>query len=245
MKSHGRLVRPGLVGVDHDSPRKTRASGSAASRRSTPVRVRTASAARGSAVAAVTRRCGPRTAPGSRSISRRTNRQSMPARAQAATIAVEPVARRVRDRHEHGVGMRLREHPVDLVEPAEDGHALDPPAPQPRVVVDEADDLLARGLAQLAQQAAARAPGADDRARGGARCGRAGRAARGRAPRSPNREAPTARCRRARRSRRPRAGTRCQSCVAARKPNATASEITTAATIASASRAPAYRHTPR
>ena len=42
------------------------------------------------------------------------------------------------------------------------GHAVQPPPAQPRVVVDEADDALARRLAQLAQQAAAGAAGADD-----------------------------------------------------------------------------------
>src|SRR5205085_5832800 len=40
--------------------------------------------------------------------------------------------------------------------------ALEPPAAQARVVVDEADDVLARRLAQLAEQAAAAAAGAHD-----------------------------------------------------------------------------------
>ena len=45
---------------------------------------------------------------------------------------------------------------------AEHGHALEAGACADRVVVDEADDLLARGLAQLAQQAPPAAAGADD-----------------------------------------------------------------------------------
>ena len=46
--------------------------------------------------------------------------------------------------------------------PAEDGHALHPAAAQAWVVVDEADDVLARRLAQLAEEAAAAAARADD-----------------------------------------------------------------------------------
>ena len=94
----------------------------------------------------------------------------------------------MRDRDEHGVGVRRSQDPLDVERPAADGHAEQPAAEQARVVVDEADDALARGLAQLAEQAAARAAGADDQ-RAAAVALRQRRAARNSA-RSPKREAP-------------------------------------------------------
>ena len=75
---------------------------------------------------------------------------------------VEPLARRVRDRDEDDVRREPADRPADLVEAADDRDALDAAPAQPRVVVDEADDPLARRLAQLAEQAAAAAAGADD-----------------------------------------------------------------------------------
>ena len=54
------------------------------------------------------------------------------------------------------------EHAVELGGRAEHLDAVDAAAAQARVVVDEADDALARGLAQLAHQAPAGPAGADD-----------------------------------------------------------------------------------
>src|SRR6516162_5521189 len=71
--------------------------------------------------------------------------------------AVEPFAGRTGDGDEDDVGVDAVEHGVDLVEAAEDGYALETAAAQARVVVHEADDLLAGGLAQLAEEAAAAA----------------------------------------------------------------------------------------
>ena len=76
---------------------------------------------------------------------------------------VEAIARRVRDRHEHDVRLvPLRGAAASSCVPPSDRHAVDAPAAQARVVVDEADDALAGRLAQLAHQAAAGASGADD-----------------------------------------------------------------------------------
>src|SRR5581483_6100889 len=75
---------------------------------------------------------------------------------------VEPVLGSAGDGDVHGVRGEAADCPADVVETADDGHALDATAPECGVVVDEADDALARRLAQLAQQAAAAAPGADD-----------------------------------------------------------------------------------
>ena len=58
--------------------------------------------------------------------------------------------------------MRGRENAVHVGEATEHGHALHSPPAQLRVVVDEAHDLLARSLAQLAEQAAAAPSGTDD-----------------------------------------------------------------------------------
>ena len=104
-----------------------------------------------------------RTTRGSRSISRRTNRQATSGVGARGDDRVEPLARRVGDRHEHDVRLvALRAARSSSCVPPTTGTPCSAPPPQPRVVVDEADDALARRLAQLAQQAAARAARADD-----------------------------------------------------------------------------------
>src|SRR5215468_8613375 len=74
----------------------------------------------------------------------------------------KPLVRGIGDRHEYRVRLHLGQHALDLEQPTQHGHTLQAPPREPRVVVDEADDLLAGGLAEFAQQAAAAAPGADD-----------------------------------------------------------------------------------
>ncbi len=157
-----------LVG---EEPRRDVARGSASRRARTSQRK--ASDERDRAVEAVEATCGsaasslrcaaPRTTTGSRSVSRRTNRQGIAGGGAGADDGVEPVGGRVRDRDEHGVraawprgSARCRASRRGRATPSRRRRM------QARVVVDEADDLLARRLAQLAQQAAARAPGADD-----------------------------------------------------------------------------------
>ncbi len=104
----------------------------------------------------------PRTTTGSRSRSRRTNRHVTPAAAQAATTASS------RSRPASGIvtstmSGRVRSSTCAISDvPPDDRDALKPPAPQARVVVDEAHDVLARRLAQLAEQAAAASSRADD-----------------------------------------------------------------------------------
>src|SRR5919197_6160345 len=66
----------------------------------------------------------------------------------------EPLARGIRNRHEDGVGPRSREDLLDRFEASENRRSLQAPAREARVVVDETDNLLARGLAELAQEAA-------------------------------------------------------------------------------------------
>src|SRR5262249_31867264 len=80
----------------------------------------------------------------------------------AGDDGVETTTRRLRERDQHDVRPRLREYLRDLVEAAEHRHALHAPPPQLRIVVDEADDVLARSLAQLAQEAAAASARTDD-----------------------------------------------------------------------------------
>ena len=60
------------------------------------------------------------------------------------------------------VGLEPAERPADLVEAADDPHALDPLPAEVPVVVDEPDDTLSALLAQLAKQATAAPAGADD-----------------------------------------------------------------------------------
>ena len=104
----------------------------------------------------------PSTTRGSRSISRRTNRHSTPAAAQASMIASS------RSRSASGIvtstmsGASRVEEPGKLVRASDHRHAVHAPPPQLRVVVDEADNALAGRLAKLAHQAAAGAPRADD-----------------------------------------------------------------------------------
>src|SRR5207237_8227317 len=78
----------------------------------------------------------------------------------AADDGVEALARRVRNRDQDDVRLRLVQHAPDLVETAQDRDALQPPAPQARLVVDEAEHLPAGRRPHLAQEAAAAAPGA-------------------------------------------------------------------------------------
>ena len=105
----------------------------------------------------------PRTTRGSRSISRRTNRHSTPGVGARGDDRVEPLARRIRDRHEDDVGRRPLEQPAELVRAAER-----PATPCTRrrrrrgLSSTKPTHALARRLAQLAQQAAAGAAGADD-----------------------------------------------------------------------------------
>src|SRR6185437_10967370 len=75
---------------------------------------------------------------------------------------VETFARCAENRHEHGVRCEAAEHPADLPERADDRDALDPPAAQRGIVVDEADDALTLRLAKRAQQASAAATCTDD-----------------------------------------------------------------------------------
>src|SRR5439155_23281094 len=74
----------------------------------------------------------------------------------------ELLARRIGNRDENRVRARPDEDRLDLHQSAQNGDALQPPAREARLVVDEADDLLAAGLAQLAEQASAAATRADD-----------------------------------------------------------------------------------
>src|SRR5262249_31081198 len=67
---------------------------------------------------------------------------------------VEPLRRRVRNRHDHDVRLRLAEDLGQLVDRAEDRRAEEAAAAQAHVVVDEADDLHAGLLAELAREAA-------------------------------------------------------------------------------------------
>ena len=114
-------------------------------------------------------------------------------RGARAHDGVEPVARGLRDRDQHGVGLGGVEDPVDArASRRATGHALQPPAPQARVVVDEADDVLAGRLAELAEQAAARRGRRRRSASGGASRSRSDERPRTSA-RSPKRDAPTRR----------------------------------------------------
>src|SRR4051795_7009172 len=65
---------------------------------------------------------------------------------------VEPCARRVGDRDEDEVRPRLGDDLRHLLGCAQYRHADQAPAPEPRVVVDEADDLLAWRLAQFPRE---------------------------------------------------------------------------------------------
>ena len=87
----GRDVAPGLPPVEHGRARRRRSTSGIG------------------AVEAVEHQewfTVPRTTTGSRSVSRRTKRQSIAGRRAGADDGVEPVGGRVRDRDEHGVGVR-------------------------------------------------------------------------------------------------------------------------------------------
>ena len=104
VKSHGVVPRPRLDDVERERARGRRQrAGPRPSTRSSRVRRALAAHARRRRPCAHQSPVAPRTTRGSRSISRRTKRHVTPASAQAATTSVEPLARRVRDRHEHDV----------------------------------------------------------------------------------------------------------------------------------------------
>src|SRR5579862_1952847 len=75
---------------------------------------------------------------------------------------VQPVARRVRNGDEDRVRGEPPDRPADVVEAAHDGDPLQPAPAKALIVIDEADHALAWRLAELAQQAAPAAAGADD-----------------------------------------------------------------------------------
>src|SRR5207302_9038979 len=83
---------------------------------------------------------------------------------ERARIDDEPelLPRRIGNRDENRVRARPDEDRLDLHQSAQDEDALQAPPREARIIVDEADDLLAAGLAQLAQQAAAAAPRTHD-----------------------------------------------------------------------------------
>ena len=74
----------------------------------------------------------------------------------------EPLGGSVRDRHDHFVGRRLRDHLRRLVERARHDDACDAALAHARVVVEEADDAAAGRLAQFPREGTAGAAGADD-----------------------------------------------------------------------------------
>src|SRR5579871_3932488 len=75
---------------------------------------------------------------------------------------VESLARRVGDRHEHDVGLCTDENSVELRGAAENLDAVHAASAQVRVVVHEAHDTLASGLAELAHEAASGPARTDD-----------------------------------------------------------------------------------
>src|SRR6266536_3709363 len=75
---------------------------------------------------------------------------------------VESLVRRIRNRDEHDVRLCLGENARRFVGAAEHGYSLQAAAPQAWIVVDEADDALARCFAELPHQAAAAPACADD-----------------------------------------------------------------------------------
>ena len=123
-------------------------------------------------------------------MSRRTNRQSTPRLGARVDDRVEPVARGVRDRDEDDVWLAgAASSALELVQAADaPGRRATRRRRSARVVVDEADDALARRLAQLAHEAPPGPAGADDQRRG-ARCGREASAVPPMTIRSANRDA--------------------------------------------------------
>ena len=86
----------------------------------------------------------------------------MPALSAARTTASSRSCGCRRNAHEHLVGASVRDGAIRLVEAADDTDPEDPPAPHAWVVVEESDDACVAALAELAREAPARTPGADD-----------------------------------------------------------------------------------
>src|SRR5581483_1628352 len=76
--------------------------------------------------------------------------------------SLQAFLRRGGNGHEDRIGGETADGPADVFEAADDRDSLDAAAAQRGVVVDEADDALARRLAQLAQQAPAAPARPDD-----------------------------------------------------------------------------------
>ena len=117
---------------------------------------------------------------------RRRRRRRTPRRSRRGARAARPGSSRGRCRAACRASSR-----GDLVRAAEHGHAVDPPAAEARVVVDEPEDALAGRLAQLAHAGCGRC-GPRRRSACVARCGRAACARRATSARSASRDAPIA-----------------------------------------------------
>src|ERR1700693_4092665 len=129
-----------------DSQRKMLSSGTDASRRSTSVRSAGVVRAVTTAIRESVDSCAENGA--GIEVGVATNEAARHLRERAGVDdQPEALARGVWNRDENAVRVHARENTLDLAGPREHGHALQPSPRQARIVVHEADDLLARGLA--------------------------------------------------------------------------------------------------